>query len=236
MSTHQQEHWLQTPLGKYLQAEEQALFDAAMGNIFGFNALQYGMPQVDLLRQCRMPFVLRAGAQYGAVRCLSTQLPLQTNSIDLLLLPHVLEFSVDPHQTLREAERILVPEGHLLISGFNPVSAWGLKRRLGRAREYPWCGDFFTLTRIRDWLALLDFEIDNIEMSCQILPFSNPIWLKRCQFMNKAGKGWLGGVYFITARKKILGMRLIRPDWKRSRLEQLVTAPSQRQPSQQNQQ
>ena len=104
---HNQQSWLATSLGTYLRGQEQQLYDAAVSDIFGFNAVQLGMPDEDLLRNCRMPFMIKSDVNAGAVHCLPTQLPFQTNSIDLLLLPHVLEFSEDPHQTLRDAGRVL---------------------------------------------------------------------------------------------------------------------------------
>lgn len=235
---HDQQTWLATALGDYLKTQEQVLFDTATANIFGFNAVQLGMTDVDFLRGCRMPFMLKAGAKQGAVNCQSTQLPFQTASIDLLLLPHVLEFSEDPHQTLRDAERVLVPEGHIIISGFNPLSAWGIKRLTAKSKGYPWQGTFFSLLRIKDWLALLDFEIVSVKMDCYALPFKNPTWLKRCNFMDKTGRGWwpmMGAIYLIVAKKRVLGMRVIRPEWKQNRLQSLVTAPTQRQPTQQQQ-
>jgi len=208
-------------------------------DIFGFNAVQLGMLQMDLLQCSRMPFSLRADVAGGAVRCQSTQLPFQTSSIDLLLLPHMLEFSDDPHQTLRDAGRVLVPEGHIVISGFNPFSAWGLKRMAVRRKGYPWQGTFFSLLRIRDWLELLDFEIVEVKMACYKLPFSNPAWLKRCQFMDRIGNRWwpmIGGIYFIVARKRVLGMRVIRPGRQPNRLKSLVVAPTRTQPTQHNKQ
>jgi SAM-dependent methyltransferase len=234
---HDQQSWMKSSLGQYLQCREQALFDEAVTNIFGFNAVQLGMANADFLRSCRMPFMLNAGVKDGALNCQSTQLPFKTASIDLLLLPHVLEFSEDPHQTLRDAERVLVPEGHI-ISGFNPLSAWGLKRLAAKSKGYPWQGTFFSLLRIKDWLALLDFEIVSIKMDCYALPFSNPSWLKRCDFMDKTGSGWwpmMGAIYFVVAKKRVLGMRVIRPEWKQNRLKSLVTAPTQRQPTQHHQ-
>lgn len=233
---HDQQTWLATALGDYLKTQEQRLFDTAIANIFGFNAVQLGMTDVDFLRGCRMPFKLKAGAKQGTVNCQSTQLPFQTTSIDLLLLPHVLEFSEDPHQTLRDAERVLVPEGHIIISGFNPLSAWGIKRLTAKSKGYPWEGTFFSLPRIKDWLALLDFEIVSVKMDCYALPFSNPSWLKRWYFMDKTGSAcWpmMGGIFVIVAKKRVLGMRVIRPEWKQNRLQSLVAAPTQRQPSQQ---
>ncbi len=233
-----QQSWLASPLGNYLTTQEQALYDQAVSNVFGFNAVQLGMLELDLLQQCRMPFSFRAGVRQGVVNCQSTQLPFVSASIDLILLPHVLEFSDDPHQTLREAERVLVPEGHIILSGFNPISAWGAKWALSRANEYPWHGHFLSLLRIKDWLALLGFEIVSLPMCCHALPFSNPAWLRRTHFIERLGQRWwpmMGGAYLIVARKKVLGMRVIRPDWKANRLKRLVSVPTQRQPTQNKQ-
>lgn len=234
---HNQQSWLVTSLGTYLRGQEQQLYDAAVSDIFGFNAVQLGMPDEDLLRNCRMPFMIKSDVNAGAVHCLPTQLPFQTSSIDLLLLPHVLEFSEDPHQTLRDAGRVLVPEGHIVISGFNPLSAWGLKRLTARSKGYPWQGDFFSSLRIRDWLALLDFEIVTLKMACYALPFQNPSWLNRCICLDGIGnRCWpmMGGIYFIVAKKRVLGMRVIRPDWKKNRFKSLVSVRTQRQPTQHN--
>ena len=232
MSIEHQDQWLQTPLGNYLQAKEQALFDHAVSDVFGFNAVQVGMLRMDLLRNSRMPFCLRVDVNDGAVRCEPSQLPFVTNSIDLLQLPHVLEFSENPHQTLREAERVLVPEGQIMISGFNPISSWGLKRLVAKDEGYPWNGNFMSLLRIKDWLALLGFEITATRMACYAPPFRNPSWLERFQGLDKAGGGrWpmMGGIYFIMAKKRVIGMRLIRPSWQAAKLKsKLVPTPSQK--------
>ena len=223
--------WLQTPLGNYLQMQEQVLFDHAVSDVFGFNALQLGMLEIDLLRNSRIPYSLKADDDLGAVRCDTSQLPFLSNSIDLVLLPHALDFSTNPHQTLREAERVLMPEGHIMISGFNPISAWGLKR-ITTKQGYPWRGHFLPLLRIKDWLALLGFELAGIRMACYTPPFSNPSWLQRFHFMDKTADRWwpmMGGVYFIVAKKRVLGMRLIRPNWSKSKLKPgMVPAPTQK--------
>ena len=232
MSIEQQQKWLATPLGNYLQAQEQVLFDEAVSDVFGFNALQLGMLDVDLLRNSRMPFCFKAGVNQGAVNCSSIQLPFTPNSIDLLLLPHVLEFSVSPHQTLREAERVLLPEGYIMITGFNPMSFWGLNLLAGKRETYPWNGHFLTLSRIKDWLELLSFELVTASMTCHVPPFKNPAWLHKFQFMHKYGDRWwprMGGVYFIVAKKRVIGMTLIRPNWKLAKPQtSLITVPSQK--------
>jgi len=236
MSIDNQQEWLASPLGDYLRTQEQALFDEAVGDVFGFNAVQVGMLQMDLLRSSRIPFTLKADLQQGKVRCDLVQLPLLSNSIDLLLLPHGLDFSLNPQETLREAERVLVAEGHLILSGFNPISAWGLKRMVSRHGTYPWNSSFLSLLRIKDWLALLGFEVVSSRMACYSPPFRKATWLQRFQFMDKAGgRCWpmMGGVYFVVAKKKVVGMRLIRPAWKQAKFKPgLVVTPTQKNDSQ----
>ncbi|OIQ86569.1 methyltransferase domain protein [mine drainage metagenome] len=233
MATYTEQDWLQTPLGGYLLAAEQTLFDAAVTDLFGFNAVQLGMPQVDLLRDCRVPFRCRAAPVTAAnLCCNSVQLPFAASSIDVLLLPHILEFSANPHDTLREAERILRPEGHLVLSGFNPISLWGARRLLDRGGEYPWQGRFISLLRLKDWLALLGFEVMAGRMACYAPPVRKARWLQRCRFMDGAGDRWwpmLGGVYFLVAKKRVTGMRLIRPQWNGARVARaLMPKPTQR--------
>lgn len=238
-ATYTEQDWLQTPLGRYLLAQEQALFDATVVDLFGFNALQLGMPDVDLLRNSRIPFRFKA-ATHGdtALRCDSVQLPFATNSADLVLLPHVLEFSSNPHDTLREAERILLPEGHLVLSGFNPLSLWGARRLLDHDGAYPWQGKFIHLLRIKDWLALLGFEVVAGRMGCYAPPLRNETWLKRSQFLDGAGDRWwpmLGGIYFLVAKKRVTGMRLIRPSWNGARVARvLMPKPTQKAECQKN--
>ena len=148
MPQDQQNIWLESTLGQHLLRQEQRMFDEAVGDIFGFNALQMGLLQMDTLKNSRIPNILRAGNYAGDCYCESDYLPFAPACIDLISLPHVLEFSENPHQTLREAERILVPEGHLILTGFNPLSFWGVKYALNKDTSYPWQGHFFTILRI----------------------------------------------------------------------------------------
>lgn len=232
MSIDGQAQWFGTPVGAYLQAQEQALFDDAVSNVFGFNALQLGLLEMDLLRNSRIPYLIRADHDSGIVLCDCGHLPFAGNSMDLVVLPHILEFSQNPHQALREAERILVPEGHLMLTGFNPISAWGMRRFMSRREAYPWNGRFLSLLRIKDWLELLGFELVGGHMACYAPPCRNPAWLNKLQMMDKAGDRWwpmMGGVYFVTARKRVIGMRLIRPNWHKSKLSAgLVPTPTQK--------
>lgn len=211
--------WFATPLGQYLLERELHCVDNTIADIFGFNALQLGLPEHDFLRTSRIPFKCRI-APAGAVDLHADffDLPIASNSIDLLLLPHVLEFSVHPHQILRELQRVLMPEGHAVITCFNPWSLWGLRRLFSRAHNaYPWCGHFITLPRLKDWLALLELEIGSGRMGCYVPPCTQVKWLHRFRFMEPAGDRWwpiAGGVYFLHVVKRVRGMRVIMPMWR----------------------
>lgn len=211
--------WFETTLGGYVLAREQAYIDETVSDIFGFNALQLGLPQFDLLRASRIPLRLNLDRHLSAhVLTDFDQLPIASQSVDLALMPHVLEFSAAPHQILREVERVLMPEGHVIITGFNPLSWWGLghllKRRCG---DYPWRGNFIALPRVKDWLALLGLEVVAGRLSCYAPPLQSTQWLERFAFMEAAGDRWWplgGGVYFLLAKKRVHSMRLITPSWK----------------------
>jgi len=151
-----------------------------------------------------------------------TVLPFAESSIDLLCLPHGLEFSENPHQTLREASRVLVPEGYLILTGFNPRSAWGVKKSLVKQVDYPWCGQFFSLSRIRDWLALLGLEFVEAQFYGYELPMNNAKWLKHFSWIEKIGaQCWprRGGQYVIVAKKRVVNIKRLKPNWKRSLLK-----------------
>lgn len=219
--------WLDTQQGQRLLAHEQEFFDHSVADIFGFNALQLGLPKYDFLQASRIPLHITASHESGQVRLVMDELPFDCNSLDLVLLPHVLEFNAHPHQILREVERVLRPEGSVIISGFNPRSLWGVRRMMGSRADYPWRGDFISLPRLKDWLALLGFEVTAGRFACYAPPLANPVWLNRLHFMEPAGDRWwavCGGVYFLQAIKRVPGMRLIKPKWNEGLVGKLLPA------------
>ncbi|TSA49577.1 MAG: SAM-dependent methyltransferase [Nitrosomonadales bacterium] len=231
--------WLETPLGRYVFEREQHYFDQTVADIFGFNAVQLGLPGQDFLRNSRIPYLFKAAPQGDVkTRCETGQLPFAAHSIDLLLLPHALEFADNPHQVLREAERVLLPEGHVVLSGFNPFSLWGARHACCKRSDYPWNGHFISLPRLKDWLALLGFEVVGGRMSCYAPPLTSEQWRARFAFLDGAGDRWwpmMGGVYFLTAKKRVPGMRLIRPNWNGAKVAQVFAPrPTQRTECQKN--
>lgn len=213
------QHWLESPLGTYLLDRELAYFDHAVADIFGFYAVQIGFGNVDFLRNSRIPERIRCGQDVSVDLFVEPMfLPFESQSIDLLIMPHVLEYTDHPHQVLREAERVLRPEGRLIISGFNPRSLWGISRMLkGAEKGFPWNGHFLNAPRVKDWLALLGFELSAGRMCCYRPPINQEGWLRRFRFMEPAGDRWWGmggGVYFLQAIKRVHGMRVLTPAWK----------------------
>jgi len=132
-----------------------------------------------------------------------------------LVLPHVLEFADDPHHILREADRVLVPEGRLILSGFNPASLWGARQYLGRLIGKPFLprdGQFINLLRIRDWLKLLNFSLDRGHFACYKLPLQSESGIQRMNYLEPMGNRWwpiFGGVFMVSAVKRHPGMRLV---------------------------
>ncbi len=214
--------WFVTPQGRYVLEWELAQFDNAVDDAFGYRAVQVGLPATDFLRRNRIPYRFGVALEPGAaVAADPLQLPLASQSVDLVVLPHALETHNDPHHVLREAERVLMPEGQLVVSGFNPLSLWRLRQMFsGRDAGAPWDARFISLLRLRDWLRLLGFELNGGVFGCYAPPFAQPKWLVRFAFMEKAGARWwpiAGGAYVVRAIKRVQGMRLVTPAWRKER-------------------
>ena len=259
--------WTASPPGRYVLDWEQAQLDQIVSDLFGYHALQLGMPQLDALRENRMPYrgivldtasgtsapfavphsaahiaLHPAAARPHAPRtalpgrggqsapasgpqgrstiwCDMLELPFEAQSVDLLVLPHTLEFTHDPHGLLREAERVLMPEGQLVILGFNSLSLWGVRQSLSRMTQtqfVPSAHDLIAFTRLKDWIKLLGFELDRGRFGCYRPPLLADKWLGRWSFMEAAGDRWwpiFGAVYMITAIKRASGIRLIGRPW-----------------------
>jgi SAM-dependent methyltransferase len=244
--------WFQTAPGRYLLAWEQAQFDLAVTNLFGYNALQLGLPELDTLAANRMPHRWlalpeellaqapqadgdaaegpRVSSQRVALVTNAAALPFPESSLDLVVLPHTLELSADPHHVLREVERVLVPEGRVVVSGFNPNSFWGFRqsrarlagrmglRAFGMHELYlPEAGDFIGPWRLRDWLRLLSFELESERFGCYRPAVRSEKWLQRTAWMDRVGARWwpiFGAVHFFVAVKRVRGVRLLGPAWR----------------------
>ena len=147
-------------------------------------------------------------------------LPFSENSIDGFLLANELDFAQDPHEILREVDRVITQSGYVIISGFNPLSLAGIAKYLPVKRNNKLHdARFFTSYRIKDWLQLLGFEI--VEQR-QVM-FSTLFFQPRCQYSKKLQSylatylPWCSAVYVILARKRVVPMTTIRPKLKLKR-------------------
>ena len=220
------DEWLSSAPGQYVLNWEQAQFDHIVSDIFGYHALQIGLPQLQGLKENRMPLqmILRAPHDrpidhqpetWHTISGIPEELPFASQSVDLVLLPHVLEFAEDPHAVLREVNRILMPEGRVVISGFNPASLWGLRQYCSHLIGQPYLpreGKFIDLLRIKDWLKLLDFSVDRGRFGCYRLPLRSASGMTKMGFLEKAGDRWwpvLGSVFMVSAIKRVSTLTLV---------------------------
>ena len=218
--------WLNSPPGQYVLNWEQTQFDHIVADIFGYHALQIGLPQLSSLKENRMPvhIILRAPHDrpeeqpdhWHTINGLPDELPFASQSIDLVILPHVLEFAEEPHAVLREVDRVLMPEGRVIITCFNPASLWGLRQYWGRLmglQPYlPREGQFMALLRIKDWLKLLNYSVDRGKFGCYRLPLRSAKGMEKMGFLEKAGDRWwpvLGAVFMISAVKRVSSLTLV---------------------------
>ncbi|MCX8098499.1 MAG: class I SAM-dependent methyltransferase [Casimicrobiaceae bacterium] len=189
--------------------------------MFGLYALQVGRAGGSVLAASRIrsQWVVDLEPDVDVVaQC--DRLPFAENQFDLIALPHTLEADPWPHEVLREVHRVLRPEGQLLLTGFNPLSLFGLRRHLGRRDCTPWTHNFISLPRAKDWLTLLGFDLAIVSLTCFGLPVTQQRRLERFARIERWGEAYwpfLGGVYCIRAIKRVAGMRVIRPAWHGSR-------------------
>ncbi len=216
--------WFDQPLGRSLRAAEAERLRATLSTLRATRLIQLGSIGVeDLLESTSAP--VRILVEFPmpdrdcSVAALPEALPFDSASIDLAVLPHTLDFASNPHEVLREVDRVLLPEGDVVIVGFNPFSLWGLRRVFRRrsGAAIPWNAHFISLRRIKDWLKLLNFEISEGAMLYYRPPLHSQAALDRLYLLDKIGNRWwpmAAAVYMIVARKRVAGMTPIRPRWR----------------------
>ena len=217
--------WMQGPSGVNLLRAEVERVHTAVGNLFGYHCLQVGdLGGANLLSTSRILGRTLVDIDGGAPRSLyplvsgaATSLPIDSHAVDVVILPHVLEFELHPHEALREASRVLVPEGSLVILSFNPLSPIGLRRAFKyRAEVAPWCGTYFGARRLRDWLTLLGFDLVD-QRPCFAPGYA--VLPRRTE--RRAFVEWMppaiASARLILAKKRVNATLLVRSRWKPTR-------------------
>ena len=226
-STEALHSWLRSPLGERLYALERKLAAEALAQVFGWQLLQIGLWGDDdaLITEARTQRKSVLGwhgarnpqdaAPTAMIRSRTDSLAVASDSIDAVLLPHTLEYEPDPHEILREVERILSGEGHLVVFGFRPLSSWGMRHLFARHGFPPGIERLIGERRLRDWLKLLGFEIVDARRYLFALPWTAASTPEG--FFERAGERlWplFASGYMLKARKRVYAITPIRPRWR----------------------
>jgi SAM-dependent methyltransferase len=231
--------WYGTLAGQDLLDAIKGSLDRVLPGLFGYYALQVGCvsAETDMLEYSRVKHRLYVDVVRDQTQVMGVPeaLPLQGDSIDLVLLMHSLDFTRDPHRILREVDRVLIPEGHVVVVGFNPVSLYGLwKGFLLWQRRVPWCGRFYSGARIRDWMSLLGLETLDVQHVGFRPPIQRPGLSQRLEVLERMGMvaaPYFGAVRILLAQKRVATLTPIRPRWgpRRSILAGNLPEPTPRQ-------
>lgn len=228
--------WLDGPLGQALLAAEGAQVEEALERVFGLQCVQVGAwGAADLFlahaRTQRRALLSARPGTGAAVRAHDDALPLQSDSVDALLLPHTLEYAEDPHGVLREVERVLTGEGSVVILGFEPLGAWAARHRVSRGGFPPHLTRLLPERRVADWLKLLGFEVAPARRFLYTLPARRLQSGRARDWFERGGQLlWprLSAAYLLMARKHVYSMTPIR---RRYRLRPAVIAGGLAEPS-----
>jgi len=204
--------WYRRPLGRMLADVELSALARELPNLFGYHLMVIDPPWEECrLKDSRIPHHVIQSVEpltqaAAGVAGYTEDWPIRTDSVDAIVLPHTLELTRDPHQVLREADRSLIPDGHLVILGFNPRSLWGVRRILSRRNSsMPWDARFLGMHRIKDWLGLLGFDTLQCHYLFQRPPLQNTRLLEKLKIIDPpSGYGYMlfSAAYILVARKR----------------------------------
>lgn len=223
-SRHALRQWYKTPLGKALDKQESLALGAVLPKLFGYHILQFSnhtgneyLSKSLIRHRLILDYDSESSSSELSIRATAHQIPIASDSTDVVILPHTLDVDINPHMVLREADRILVPEGRVVIQGFNPWSSWGCRHTLNLWKgASPYHLAFISPARLKDWLVLLGFEIESVHMSFFRPPLSQQIIMEKLRFMDKLGeKFWpaFGASYLVVAKKQVSTLTPIKPRW-----------------------
>ena len=222
VSSHKTQDWLQSPLGEALLQQEARVVEEALDGIFGEQCLQLGMwgdnrTFLRFTRTQRCALVAETATGEPSAIGEFHRLPIESDSIDAILLPHTLDFSDRQHEILREADRVLRANGHIVVLGFKPGGLWGLRRLIPGAGMPPGADHLISDRRIMDWLKLLDMRIQGEHRYFFRWPLprksvsGSQKWERRGQAL------WpeLAACYMLTAQKRVSTLTPVRSLWRR---------------------
>jgi SAM-dependent methyltransferase len=212
--------WFQSPLGTQVSETQAAILEQLLPGFFGYHLLQMSVQNGVLYDSSPIQhkFKLDIHPDDSSICAASpAALPFANDSLDVILMHHLLEYSTNPQRLLREVSRVSLPMGHVVIVGFNPHSLWGLCKPVGRLRNHPvWAGNFIRPGRVMDWLNLLNFKIDRAQYCTYGLPLEG-YSSKKADYSHGLSRNAnvpFGAVYVIVAQKQKGTLTPMRPVWK----------------------
>lgn len=238
VSVKQLQEWFTSPMGQHLLEEEQKMLDQVLSCLFGYHLLQMSVHQsAKLYGNSRVCHCVNAGvgapsadSEVGLYTNLN-ELPFEDESIDVTLLHHVLDFSDNPHQLLREASRVTIARGYIIVVGFNPFSTMGMVKPFAQlfSTNPIWKRHSLRRSRVADWLKFLDCQVVDKQANHFNPPVQNsrllaPVSSLSSNFSNLMEP--FGSFYCMVARKDRTALTPIRPNW----VAQPVLVPRAKQP------
>ncbi len=222
VSSHKPQDWLESPLGAALLQLEARVVEEALDGIFGEHCLQLGLwgearAFTRFTRTQRCAVIAETALGQPSAVAAFHKLPVESHSIDAVLLPHTLDFSDRPHAILREVDRVLRPNGHVILLGFKPGGLWGLRRLVPGAGMPPGADHLISERRLRDWLKLLDMRIQGSRRYFFRWPIPRKTVSNSQKWEVRGQMLWpeLAACYMLTAQKRVSTLTPVRPMWRR---------------------
>lgn len=211
------DQWLTQSLGQSVLDVEKKFLQTSLGTYYGKHGMLIGVPhQHDLLKtsvtahQIILTPLISKNKHIKIIESDFYELPVASGSVDLVLLPHSLEYTNHPRQLLTEACRIVKPEGHIFILGFNPYGLWRIRHQLIQRKEMSWNTAFIPYRTVKNWLALADFELVKQDF---ILYSSHFKWIEKLGHLCFRP---FGGIYILIAKAKVTPLTPIRLRWQQT--------------------
>ena len=218
--------WLKESPGRDLVAAEQHELERVLPDLFGYHLVQLGGNRgrefCSASRILNRHVVEGPGTEdegHADLFADPRAVPLETGSVDVVVLPHTLDLEPDPWAILAEAERVLVPEGRLVVLGINPWSSWGVYKFIQVMGGDPlWNSIFLSQSRIGHWLGELDLHLEDNHGFFYRPPINDPRWMERLMVLEDAACAGLplpAGIYLLVAVKRVATLTPVKPAWHR---------------------
>lgn len=220
-SSHNLTDWLATALGEALLLQEARVVEEALDGIFGEYCLQLGLwgeartfQRFSRTQRCS---IIAESADGGPSAVGEYhRLPVESDSIDAVLLPHTLDYCDRQHAVLREVDRVLRSDGHIIVLGFKPGGLWGLRRLIPGAGMPPGADHLISERRLGDWLQLLDMRIQRVAQYFFHWPLPGNKARASAKWERRGQAWWpeLAACYMLTAQKRVSTLTPVRPVWR----------------------